>query len=479
MFFTAGKAEKRPGIYQRYENITAQAIVSATNGICAAVFQSSWGPLNKVVNMSEEQDIDTSFGTNGTTQILHEMFCGGAVAVRAVRAGTGGTAGTATLKDTTATPAAAITMTLKYPGARALQYMLRDSVGSNTTREFLIIENGVTLESFTFPSSDTGEVDALIAAAADSVYVNMVKATSYAGTGKLAAVPQTAFTGGANPTIDNAAYSNALLLLEAYQFNAIAIDTSDTDVQAVLAGYIDRIFAEGKMAIAVIGEPTSVDYATRLSHAAAFNDYKVVYVGEGWTDSATGVKYEGYLAAARIAGMVASIASNSSLTHKTIDNAADVLEMLTEKQLDDAIGSGMMVFTVSASGKVWIDSAITTLVKPAGEDDAGWKKIRRVKTRFEIMQRSSDSTETLIGNINNDDDGRAMVIQTVQGVLNEMVSEGKLLSGATVSLDNSNSPAGDSAWFVIQADDIDSFEKGYFTFQFRFSAPATSSSSAS
>lgn len=476
MFFTAGQTKKRPGIYQRYENISSSTIASAVNGICAAVFMASWGPLNQVVNLTDDLAIDSLYGSDGTTQILHEMFTGGAVTVRAVRAGTGGTAGTATLKDSAATPATAITVSLKYPGARALQYMLRDSVGSDTTREFLIIENGVTLETITFALSTGGEVDALIAAAANSAYVNMVKAAAYAGTGKLAAVPQTAFTGGVNPTIDNAAYSNALLLLEAYQFNTIAIDTNSTDVQAVLTGYIDRIYQEGKMAIAVIGEPVSVDYAMRLSHAAAINDYRVVYVGEGWTDAA-GNTYDGYLAAARIAGMVASITSNGSLTHKTIGNAVDVLEMLTEEQLDDAIDSGMLVFTLSSSGSVWIDSGITTLVNPEGEDDAGWQKIRRVKTRIELMQRSSDSTETLIGNINNDDDGRAMVIQTVQGVLNEMVSEGKLLTGATVSVDSSNAPTGDSAWFVIQADDIDSFEKGYFMFQFRFTAPTSSSAS--
>ena len=54
-----------------------------------------------------------------------------------------------------------------------------------------------------------------------------------------------------------------------------------------------------------------------------------------------------------------------------------------------------------------------------------------------------------------------------------MRSEGKLLDGYTVELDSANPPEGDSAWFIIQADDIDSLEKAYFVYGFRYSASET------
>ena len=50
-----------------------------------------------------------------------------------------------------------------------------------------------------------------------------------------------------------------------------------------------------------------------------------------------------------------------------------------------------------------------------------------------------------------------------------MKNEKKLLDGYTVELDEANPPQGDSAWFVIQADDIDSLEKAYFIYGFRYS----------
>lgn len=483
MFFTLGETKKRPGTYQRYENIGTATAASAFNGVAAAVITADWGPLGtaeggplgKVVSMYDESEIPKYFGAAGTTKVLHELFTGGASTVIAVRAGSGGTSGSISLKDTGSTPVDAVTVSLKYPGNRAFQCVLRDSLTDNTKREFILYENSSVVEKITFALSTGGEVDALVTAGASSQYLSFTKTTGYGGTGKLAAVSQTNITAGTAPTVTNQSYSDALSLLEGYSFNSICIDTNDTAVQALLQGFIDRIFNEGKMCFGVIGEPVSVDYPTRLAHSAAYNDPKIVYLGAGWIDS-SGILHDGYYGAARIAGMIAAIASNKSLTHKVITGAVSPAEMLTNSQMDNAVDHGMMALSVNSSDQVWIDYGITTLVTPTGDDDAGWKKIRRVKTRFEIMQRSSDTTDAIVADIDNDTDGRTAVKQAVQGVLNAMVSEKKLASGATVSEDSTNPASGDSAWFLIQADDKDSLEKMYFTFQFRFSAPATTAS---
>lgn len=469
IFFTAGETKKRPGIYQRYENIGSTPAAGALNGVAAALFQSDWGKLNEVVNMTDPTQISSNFGSAGTTSVLQEIFNGGASTLRAVRIGTGGTQGSAVIKDTATTPANAVTLTLKYVGSHPFQFVFRDTVADSTKRELIIYDGNAVAEKFTINTSSSGEVDDLISAVSASQYITAAKVSGYAGTGKLSAMAQTAFVGGANPTVTNASYSAALVALEAYDFNAIAVDTNDTSVHAIFKGFIDRIFESGKMTIGVVGEPSSVPFDTRLANAAAFNDYKIVYVGAGWKDS-SGNSYDGILAAARICGMIAAVASNASLTHKVITGAVEPVEMLTNTQFDDAVDHGMLVFSVNSTGQVWVDYAINTLISLASDEDAGWKKIRRVKTRYEIMQRCSDTTDDLIGNINNDTDGRTAVKQAMQGVLNTMVSEKKLLSGATVSEDKNNPASGDSAWFNITADDIDSLEKMYFTYQFRFSS---------
>ena len=479
MLFSVGETKKRPGTYQRYENIGKTSGSDTYNGIATAVITADWGPLGtpgsgplgKVISMSDDSEISKYFGSAGTTKVLHELFTGGASTVIAVRAGSGGTAGSITLKDAGDTPAEAITITLKYPGSRKFQCLLRDSLTDESKREFILYEDSSMIEKITFALSTNGEVDALVAAGADSNYLLFKKADKYSGNGKLAAVPQTNITPGTDPTVTNESYSDALSLLEGYRFNTICLDTNDPSVHALLQGFVDRIFNDGKMCFGVVGEPISIDYTTRLAHSAAYNDYKIIYLGTGWIDS-DGDVHDGYYGAARIAGMVAAVASNATLTHKKIAGAVSPAEMLTNSQLDAAVDHGMMALSVNSSDAVWIDYAITTLNAPLGEDDSGWKKIRRVKTRYELLQRCSNATENL--RVDNNTDGSTAVKQAVQGVLNAMVSEGKLSSGATVSSDSSNKATGDSAWFIIQADDIDSLEKIYEVFQFRFSASTSS-----
>ena len=170
--------------------------------------------------------------------------------------------------------------------------------------------------------------------------------------------------------------------------------------------------------------------------------------------------------------MIASVPSSQSITHNTVSGATDIAELLTNSQYEQTITNGMLTFSMSSNGNVWVEAGITTLNNPQGEDDEGWKKIKRTKIRFELMNRVSDTIEPMIGKINNNADGQANVIQAVGDLLDTMVAENKLLQGASVQLDPSNPPAGDSAWFIINADDVDALEKTYFNFKFQFAPQA-------
>lgn len=289
---------------------------------------------------------------------------------------------------------------------------------------------------------------------------------------KLQTIDQKEIEGGTDPAVNVAAYSAAFEVLEAYRWNVLSLDTVDTQIQSVMQLFLNRIYNGGKFCMGVIGEPASVDFDTRLRHASAYNDYQIVYVGNGFTDISGNV-YEGYMAAARIAGLIAGTPSNESITHAAITEAVELTEMLTNNQHERAIKAGALMFSVSAADTVWVEQGINTLVLPTAKEDDGWKKIKRVKVRFELFQRLNDTVEVLIGRINNDPDGRATVIQVSNGVCQTMVSEKKLLAGAHVELDTDNPPEGDSAWFLVYADDIDALEKMYYAFKFRFAPEET------
>lgn len=468
IFFTSGEKKTRAGVYQRYENAGTPQIAGATNGIAACVVKSDWGPLGAVQTFESAEAAKKLYGTGGTVHVIEELFNGGAVRVHAVRMGSGGTKGTFTLKDSTpGTGVDAVSVTAKYEGTRAFTYSLRNVLGDELNKELVIYENNVVVEKITF-FAGSGEADKLIEKGnANSALFVFAKAASYSGDGILTDVNGASATAGTNPEISNESYSDAFVLLEPYTWNTICVDTNTVAVHALLDAYMQRVYQQGKMAFCVVGEPVSVSLVDRMSHAKAFNHYNTVYVGGGWITS-SGELIDGYRAAARISGMVASTPSTQSLTHQPITGAVDVAEVLTNAQYEQTIENGMVTFSTSSAGTVWIESGITTLVTLSGEDDEGWKKIKRSKVRFELMTRASETVEPLIGNVNNNTDGRSAVLQALQGLLNTMTSENKLLSGATVYIDPDNPPQGDSAWFVFDADDVDALEKVYLTYRFRF-----------
>lgn len=515
IFFTSGEKKKRPGVYQRYENAGPPQIAGAVNGIGAIAIRSNWGTLDKVMAFNTYDSAVQEYGTggkDGTVDLIKEMFDGGATTVFAVRMGSGGTVGkSVTLVDDVTTPPTPpeqepdpeeppvsgggedqidpptdgdenteavaynaespidyVTVQLKNVGSRSLIYTLRNVLGDNSVKEFLILDGTTVLEKIQFQADGQDEGANLVEAGKNSKYCYFSKVEGTEGK-VLALVPETTFPVGTDPTITHADYSAAFNLLEPFTWNAIALDTDSVAVHNLLASYMDRIYQSGKMCFGVVGEPTSVDFETRLAHAKAFNNYKMVYVGGGWVNNLD-EKIDGVRAAARVAGMVASFPSNQGITRNVISGAVDTIEKLSNYQYEQTIDNGMLTFSVASSGSVWVESGITTLVTLTGEDDEGWKKIKRTKIRFELMNRVSETVEPLIGRINNSPDGRATVLQAVQGVLNTMAAEEKILPEASVMLDPSNPPAGDSAWFIISADDIDSLEKMYFVYKFRYAA---------
>jgi hypothetical protein len=472
--FTIGEQKIRPGSYFRTQNVGLAPASAFTIDVVACVIQANWGPINTVKIFESETEIDNVYGSGGTTEIINLALQQGAT-IKAVRLGEAGTGakGSKNLQDTAETPASAVTLTAKYEGDRNIRVAVRDSLKDTTLRELLVYD-GTTLKEiiyFTKGSIGDGEPAALVAAVnAGSAWLDATKTTD--GNKILAAFTATALSGGANPTVSNTDYSTAFTAIEAVQFNVLCLDTNDIAVHAIADAFLDRIYDEGKRAILVVGEPKTVAFDTRRQDAAAYNDFKIVYVLNGYEDTSGNV-YEGYKAAAIIGGMIAATPSNESLTHAVVSRGKDVTEAFTNSQIEQAITSGALVFTINSSGQVQVEYGVNTLITLSATQDAGWKKIRRVRTRFELFDRIDAQVEPLVGKINNDPDGRATIIASAQGEINRMIREGKLLAGGAITEDSANPPQGDSCWFIIAVDDIDSAEKIYETYNFRF-APVTS-----
>lgn len=499
-FFKNGETKTRAGTYFRYEDYGTPPTVGADDGKCACAIRSNWGPVGSAVLIESYDSIGDYYGTGGeygTLDIPLEQFKGGAVSVCAVRVGSGGTQGYCKLMDETGIEV--LSLLLKYPGSRALSVTLRPTVEAELSHsgfysdleentsyveleeetyedleidtftddavfELLILEGTTQLERLTFVNPK-GEKTAWDLASQKSDYVSFLPMQTT--TSKLATIDQELFLGGTDPVVTTEDYSEAFSVLEAHRWNVLAIDTEDVSVQMMMQLFVNRVYQDGLFCMAVAGCSTDIPLETRLTRASAFNDYQTVYVGSGFVDM-TGAVYEGVLAAARVSGMIAGTSSNKSITHLSVSSAVDLVEFLSNAQHEKAILSGMLTFSLSSTNTVWVESGINTLVNPSADQDEGWKKIKRTKVRFELFQRLADTVDKLVGRVNNNADGRATVIQACNYICNMMVAEQKLHTGARVAIDPNRNPAGDSAWFVVYADDVDSLEKLYYNFKFRF-----------
>ena len=136
--FVQGETKVRPGVYTRYESGGIQTTGSLLSGIGACVFRSSFGPLNEIAELYSPGEAHDLFGDGGTSDVIDELFFGGASSVIAVRANTGGTATAITLKDSL--DAGVVTITAKYVGARAFAVTIRDSLVNAAMRELTIYE---------------------------------------------------------------------------------------------------------------------------------------------------------------------------------------------------------------------------------------------------------------------------------------------------------------------------------------------------
>lgn len=506
--FLIGEKKVRPGTYFRRENYGGPDVVGATNGIGAAIFQADWGPMNKVydLDLTMKNDIADYFGSDPHVKILREMFDGGAITIRAIRCGDDdGVASSVTLKATNmpvtveagagagtasgdgvdlddeeaivggagaavvsdSTPVDAVTITAAYPGARSFTVSIRTNLITEM-RECIIYDGTVIFEKVTFEAGEN-EVANLITALNKSKNFIAKAVGGVIPDGPLVTVTQAPMTGGKNPTVTAASYDRATNQLERVKWNCLIVDTDDVGVHALIQSFVDLSYEMGHFGFGCVAGKSTQDLDERMALAASYNDEKMAYLLNGW-ESNSGVVYDGYLGAARIGGMIAGFETNTSITHEVVKSALKLIEPLTNGEIIKALRKGCLVLSRNDDDQVQIEAGINTLVTLDADMDEGWKKLRRTKCRFELMDRVNSTCDKLVGKVNNDVDGRQTVMAAAQKVLNTMASEKKILATSYVYEDPANPAEGDSAWFKLAIDDIDSLEHIYLTYQFRFSA---------
>ena len=465
--YVLGETKVRPGAYFNIQKKGTGQQSGTVSGVTAVLFRSDFGPLNTAVELNPDDGFANTFGNGGTTDAIQEAnqrrsadnYCLPSLVMEVTSAnchsehsrGTGGSKNHSSIS-----------------GKEAFTVTVREKLTDSTLKECIIYAGVTEFEKVEF-TAGAGEAKALADAFAAT---KKFKAEVQSGKDQAIVmnVSQNAFTPGTDPQVTNEDYSNGFVAVEPYEFNTICVDTEETAVHILMQSFMKRIFGVGSLTQGVVAEKHTVDLETRMSHAASFNDEKMNYVLNAYVNE-QGKEIDGYQTAARLAGMIGACASNSSLTHTVVSGFSEILERLTNTQMIAAEKKGCIVLSYSSAKQVWIDNAINTLITPADNQDDGWKKIRRVKTRFELIRRMNAAADALVGKVDNDKDGRSTVVSQLQAIGDNMIAEGKL-TAITVSESAVNVADGDSAWFDIDVVDKDSMEHIYLSYRFQFSTNA-------
>jgi len=326
----------RPGIYINFKSQGAPTVTLGARGTVAIAKALSWGPVGAVTAVSAGDDLTPVTGyaaTEGPSLFLREMFKGadvtsGPTRVLLYRLEAG---------DAAAASAdiGAVTVTARYPGVRGNGISVKVSAGVDDP------------DSFTVTTLLDGQImDIQTAKTAAELTANGW--VSFSGAGPLTATAGVILTGGADGTVQSAAYAKALEALEPWSFDVLAYDGTDTTVREAMAAFVKRMAEqEGK-------------YAQLVTSGAAETDSCFVINTNSGVVLSDGTRLEPNEVVWWLAGAEAGAQYYQSLSYAAYPGAADVARQQAGGEIEAAILAGEIVL-VREFDQVRVETDINTL----------------------------------------------------------------------------------------------------------------------
>lgn len=407
----------RPGVYIRFNPPGETTLSVGTRGIVAICEPMSWGPVAQVMTVAAGADTTPFCGYaigQPEALFLNQIFLGtdrtdGPTTVLLYRPTASGSA------QATVTTGV-LTATALYPGVRG------NDISISITQE-------VDAETFTVTTTVDGTVvdeQTGITNVSDLVANSWV---TFSGTGAVAAATGKALTGGADGTVETAAYTAFLSVIEPYKFDILIYDGTDATTLTAMAAFVERLADEnGQYCQLVAANMTTPDsrYVINVNSTATLAD------GTELTEQQVCWWVGGAEAGARF---------NQALTYAGYPGAVST-DMLTNAQYDAALKGGQLVLAAD-NGRVYIEQDINSLTTLDNLPEAYIynRTIRLCNTiANDIYQQFSDN---FIGVVNNDAAGRSQFqalivgylldIQGDQGIQNFSASDVEVLPGESLN----------------------------------------------
>lgn len=193
--------------------------------------------------------------------------------------------------------------------------------------------------------------------------------------------------------------------------SASSIEVIDEFVEAALAEEFDVIYSSNAIVAAEIAQelrdkegrkvqavvPTLANFSPDTEAVVAIRNGVILKDGTVLSND---------IAAAYVAGLIASAEVNTSLTYSEFPNAVDVKPRLTRSEQEAAYRSGEMIF-ISSRGTVKIMSDINTLTTFTEKKSVDFSKNRILRVLDEIADNTRVTWEdNFIGKVTNNAEGR-------------------------------------------------------------------------
>lgn len=437
--FDKSVGKVRPGTYINFEASNQSTLGSSDRGtVLIPLINHSYGPEKEFITISNES-VDSAIDKLGysvydddpSMLLIREAFKNAStVIVYIAKAGTKAT-GTG----------GGLSAQAKYGGSRgnALSY----SVAANPVAGFdvSVYLDGSTVEAF----EGVTDVSALV----DSKYITF---TASDGT-SLESAAGISLTGGTDGTAANSDIAAFLDDMESVNFNTLAFPVTE---ESLLAACVTKI----KYLRENVGRGVK----------AVVPDYKADYEGIiNVTNSVVinGVTLSNAQATAWVAGADASATNVQSNTHKIYVGAESVANAKTHEQAVAAIQNGEFFFSYSENGDVVVEYDINSLTSFTDRKDKSYSKNRVLR----VFDSFAESIRLNFppNKYSNNENGWDIMDGMGRSILKQFFDAGAIRN---VDYDSDfavvrGESKGDSTYFNVGIQPVDSAEKLYFTVKTR------------
>ena len=437
--FDKSVGKVRPGTYINFEASNQSTLGSSDRGtVLIPLINHSYGPEKEFITISNES-VDSAIDKLGysvydddpSMLLIREAFKNAStVIVYIAKAGTKAT-GTG----------GGLSAQAKYGGSRgnALSY----SVAANPVAGFdvSVYLDGSTVEAF----EGVTDVSALV----DSKYITF---TASDGT-SLESAAGISLTGGTDGTAANSDIAAFLDDMESVNFNTLAFPVTE---ESLLAACVTKI----KYLRENVGRGVK----------AVVPDYKADYEGIiNVTNSViiNGVTLSDAQATAWVAGADASASNVQSNTHKIYVGAESVANAKTHEQAVAAIQNGEFFFSYSENGDVIVEYDINSLTSFTDRKDKSYSKNRVLR----VFDSFAESIRLNFppNKYSNNENGWDIMDGMGRSILKQFFDAGAIRN---VDYDSDfavvrGESKGDSTYFNVGLQPVDSAEKLYFTVKTR------------